>query len=189
MAKDYLAMYLNLELDLGVSHTIPIMLFDESPSRVGLSFQTGAVFKTIQEVKDAVHRIGAASPFQCTVLHLPLGSPAMSVLFKRPEAQEQLKLMLDGLNDFFNPPSAPVLSSQHNTTAHVQICIGIKNKHTVYPQSGFIDWPLNFKRDRFVFQFQDAEIVPGAFNFKGLPCLMLTFIHATPSQIFFMSMD
>ena len=111
MAKDYLAMYLSLELEQGINHTIPIMLFDESPSRVLQGIQLCAYFTTIHEVSDAVNRIVPGNKaFQCTVLLLPFATPAMSVLFKRKEAQDQLKLMLEDIEQFLKPPIAPGLS-------------------------------------------------------------------------------
>src|SRR5262245_54093633 len=104
MAKDYLAMYLALELELGVTHTIPIMLFDQSPSSLVQTIQGGSYFTSIQEVKDAVHRIVPGNQaFQCSVLLLPFGNPAMSVLFKREEARDQLGLMLEDIDKFFAP--------------------------------------------------------------------------------------
>ena len=190
MAKDYLAMYLALELEQGVTHTIPIMLFDQSPSKLLQGIQWGSYFKTIQEVKDAVHRIVPGNQaFQCTVLLLPFGTPAMGVLFKREESRDQLKLMLEDIDTFLAPPAAPVLSSQYNITGRVQICIGFKNKHTPYPQAGFIDWPKNFKHDRWVFQFQDAEMIRGGIPWGAQLFFTLTFRHPASSQIFFMSMD
>ncbi len=180
MAKDYLAMYLYLTISPGkASHFIPIMLFAENSARLAQDIENNAFFKSITEVREAVDRI--STPFSVTVLALPPGS-ASGVLFSRAAAQEQARLMASDLIEFFMPAKAPVISAPE--AAMIRIWIGIKNRKTPYP-NGFIDPWLNFKRERFVFQFSNAQITPGSLIAKGELFFTLTFHHPTPGQIFF----
>ncbi len=180
MAKDYLAMYLEITTDMGkATHFIPIMHFAENVARLTQDIKDEAFYTNEVRLGMALERIKNQTPFHIAVLFVST-LPAMKTIMSNA-ALKEMRLMSADLKAILNPPvTAPVIGKPELFT--VSIKMGMKNKSTPYPKD-FVEMRTNFTTGQFVVQFSDVQVTETPLVINNNIFIALTFHHVT-GQIF-----
>lgn len=162
MASDYLAMYLQVQFDMGeTGNVVAIRHFSAATSRLSDAVINGNLFTDLSDVKIEAGQCAAQSR---VVVLIDSSLPGRNKILP-PEGRQAAARILNKLNDIQNtPPSAPVFGGPKITS--ISIRSGMRNMSLPRPyRQGFVD-NRNFRSGVFSMDTTGGvrfEVIPPVF--------------------------